>query len=192
MGSSPGFWTKISHALWPKHHDVEEKQHCNNFNKKFKIALIRKNKNFKNSECTCRILIPTTNQRHCSKHIFIYILKSYCTLLTDSHLTQSSNYSETITQNLFHGIVPLSKIVPIHTLMLLLLSHFSRVRLCVTHRRQPTRLPHPWDSPGKNTGVGCHFLLQCVKVKVQLLSCVWLFSDPIDCSLLGSSVHEIF
>ena len=45
----------------------------------------------------------------------------------------------------------------------LLLSHFSRVRLCATHRRQApgTRLPHPWDSPGKNTGVGCHFLLQC-------------------------------
>ena len=33
------------------------------------------------------------------------------------------------------------------------------------HRRQPTRLPRPWDSPGKNTGVGCHFLLQCMKVK---------------------------
>ena len=33
------------------------------------------------------------------------------------------------------------------------------------HRRQPTRLPRPWDSPGKNTGVGCHFLLQCRKVK---------------------------
>ena len=41
----------------------------------------------------------------------------------------------------------------------------SRVRLCATHRRQPTRLPRPWDSPGKNTGVGCHFLLQCMKVK---------------------------
>ena len=34
-------------------------------------------------------------------------------------------------------------------------------------RRQPTRLPHPWDSPGKNTGVGCHFLLQCMKVKSE-------------------------
>ena len=44
-------------------------------------------------------------------------------------------------------------------LPLLLLSRFSRVQLCMTHRRQPTRLPHPWDSPGKNTGVGCHFLL---------------------------------
>ena len=43
--------------------------------------------------------------------------------------------------------------------LLLLLSHFSRVRLCVTHRWQPTRLPRPWDSQGKNTGVGCHFLL---------------------------------
>ena len=44
------------------------------------------------------------------------------------------------------------------------------------HRRQPTRLPHPWDSPGKSTGVGCHFLLQCLKVKS--LSRVRLFTTP--------------
>ena len=62
------------------------------------------------------------------------------------------------------------------------------------HRRQPTRLPHPWDSPGKNTGVGCHFLLQCMKVKSEsevTQSCPTL-SDPMDCSLPGSSVHGIF
>ena len=61
-------------------------------------------------------------------------------------------------------------------------------------RRQPTRLPHPWDSPGKNTGVGCHFLLQCRKVKSEsevAQSCLTL-SDPMDCSLPGSSVHGIF
>ena len=46
------------------------------------------------------------------------------------------------------------------------------------HRQQPTRLPHPWDSPGKNTGVGCHFLLQCIKVKVRLLSRVQLLATP--------------
>ena len=46
------------------------------------------------------------------------------------------------------------------------------------HRRQPTRLHRPWDSPGKNTGVGCHFLLQCVKVKVKPLSCVQLLATP--------------
>ena len=48
------------------------------------------------------------------------------------------------------------------------------------HRQQPTRLPRPWDSPGKNTGVGCHFLLQCMKVKrkVKSLSHVWLFATP--------------
>ena len=46
------------------------------------------------------------------------------------------------------------------------------------HRRQPTRLPRPWDSPGKNTGVGCHFLLQCMKVKVKSLSCVRLLATP--------------
>ena len=62
------------------------------------------------------------------------------------------------------------------------------------HRRQPTRLPCPWDSPGKNTGVGCHFLLQCMKVKSQsevAQSCPTL-SDPMDCSPPGSSVHGIF
>ena len=62
------------------------------------------------------------------------------------------------------------------------------------HRRQPTRLHHPWDSPGKNTGVGCHFLLQCMKVKSEsegAQSCLTL-SDPMDCSPPGSSVHGIF
>ena len=48
-----------------------------------------------------------------------------------------------------------------------------------SHRRQPTRLPRPWDSPGKNTGVGCHFLLQCRKVKVKLLSRAQLFVTPL-------------
>ena len=54
--------------------------------------------------------------------------------------------------------------------------------------------PHPWDSPGKNTGVGCHFLLQCIKLKSEsevTQSCLTLH-DPLDCSLPGSSVHGIF
>ena len=62
------------------------------------------------------------------------------------------------------------------------------------HRRQPTRLPRPWDSPGKNTGVGCHFLLQCMKVKSESevsQSCP-ILSDPMDCSPPGSAVHGIF
>ena len=62
------------------------------------------------------------------------------------------------------------------------------------HRRQPTRLPRPWDSPGKNTGVGCRFLLQCMKVKSEsevARSCPTL-SDPMDCSPPGFSVHGIF
>ena len=62
------------------------------------------------------------------------------------------------------------------------------------HRRQPTRLRCPWDSPGKNTGLGCHFLLQCMKVKSEselAQSCPTL-SDPMDCSLPGSSIHGIF
>ena len=62
------------------------------------------------------------------------------------------------------------------------------------HRRRPTRLPRPWDSPGNNTGVGCHFLLQCMKVKSAsevAQSCPTL-SDPMDCSPPGSSTHGIF
>ena len=62
------------------------------------------------------------------------------------------------------------------------------------HRWQPTRLPRPWDPPGKNTGVGCHFLLQCTKVKSErevTQSCPTL-SDPMSCSPPGSSVHGIF
>ena len=61
------------------------------------------------------------------------------------------------------------------------------------HRWQPTRLPRPWDSAGKNTGVGCHFLLQCVKVKSEsevAQSCPTLH-NPMDCNLLGPSVHGI-
>ena len=64
----------------------------------------------------------------------------------------------------------------------------------LSHRWQPTRLCPPWDSLGKNTGVGCHFLLQCMKVKNEsevAQSCPTL-CDPIDSSLPGSSVHGIF
>ena len=62
------------------------------------------------------------------------------------------------------------------------------------HRRQPTRLCCPWDSPGKNTGVGCHFLLQCMKVKSEseVAQLCPTLRDPMDCSLPGSSVHGIF
>ena len=75
--------------------------------------------------------------------------------------------------------------------LLLLLSRFHRVR---PHRRQPTRRPRPWDSPGKNTGVGCHFLLQSMKVKSEsevTQSCPTL-SNPMDCSPPGSSVRGVF
>ena len=79
-------------------------------------------------------------------------------------------------------------------LLLLLLSRFSRVQLCVTPKTAAHQAPCPWDAPGKNTGVGCHFLLQCMKVKSEsevAQSCLTL-SDPMDCSLPGSSAHGIF
>ena len=62
------------------------------------------------------------------------------------------------------------------------------------HRWQPTRLLCPWDSPGKNTGVGCHFLLQCMRVKTEseVAQLCPTLHDPMDCSPPGSSVHGIF
>ena len=71
------------------------------------------------------------------------------------------------------------------------------LQLCPTvrpHRWQPTRHPCPWDSPGKNTGVSCHFLLQCVKVKSdsEVAQSCPTRSDPMDSSLPGCSIHGIF
>ena len=62
------------------------------------------------------------------------------------------------------------------------------------HRWQPTRLPLPWDSPGKHTGMGCHFLLQCMKVKSEseVTQLCLTLSDPMDCSPPGSSIPGIF
>ena len=60
------------------------------------------------------------------------------------------------------------------------------------HRRQPTKLPRPWDSPGKNTAVGCHFLLQCMKMKSEVAQSCPTLNNPMDCSPPGSSIHGIF
>ena len=82
-----------------------------------------------------------------------------------------------------------------NVLLLLLLQVASVVSDSVRpHRRQPTRLPRLWDSPGKNTGVGCHFLFQCMKVKSEsevAQSCPTL-CNPMDYSPPGSPVHGIF
>ena len=79
-------------------------------------------------------------------------------------------------------------------LLLLLLSRFSRVRLCETPQTAAHQAPHhPWDSPGKNTGVGCHFLLQCRKVKSEseVAQSCRTHCNPMDCSPPGSSIHGI-
>ena len=95
--------------------------------------------------------------------------------------------------------IPLKPVSWSCQLLLLLLSCFSHVQFCATpetadHEAHPAPPPRPWDSPGKNTGVGCHFLLQCRKVKSEsevTQSCPTL-CDPMDCSLPGSSIHGIF
>ena len=78
--------------------------------------------------------------------------------------------------------------------LLLLLSHFSRVRLCVTPQTAAHQASLSLGFSRQDTGVGCHFLLQCMKVKSEsevVQSCLTL-SDPMDCSLPGSSIHGIF
>ena len=82
----------------------------------------------------------------------------------------------------------------LYGISMLLLHRFSRVRLRATPQTAANQASCPWDSPGKNTGVGCHFLLQCMKVKSEsevTQSCPTL-SDPMDCSPPASSVHGIF
>ena len=78
--------------------------------------------------------------------------------------------------------------------MLLLLSHFSRVRLCATPWMAAHQAPPSLDYPGENTGVGCHFLLQCMKVKSEseVSQLCPTLSNPMDWSVPGSSVHGIF
>ena len=63
--------------------------------------------------------------------------------------------------------------------------------LCDPIDGSPPGSPHPWDSPGKNTGVGCHFLLQCMKVKSQS-EVAQSLSDPMDCGPPDSSAHGVF
>ena len=80
-------------------------------------------------------------------------------------------------------------------LLLLLLSRFSHVDSVRPHSWQPMRLPSPWDSPGNNTGVGCHSLLQCMKVKSESedAQSYPALRDPMDCSLptsMGFSRQE--
>ena len=106
--------------------------------------------------------------------------------LPKSLLTHSSKYLPTL-------LPELTEVVVVVKLQLTAKS----LQSCPTvwpQRWQPTRLRRPWDSPGKNTGVGCHFLLQCMKVKSEseVAQSSPTLSDPMDCSLPGSSVHGIF
>ena len=97
----------------------------------------------------------------------------------------TSNAEEAEVERFFEDLQELSE------LLLLLLSCFSCVRLCATPQMAAHQAPLPWDSPGKNTGMGCHFLLQCMKVKSEreVAQLCLTPSDPMDCSPPGSSAH---
>ena len=90
------------------------------------------------------------------------LLSFFC--FQDTLLGEQRSAGMILVLNLHNSVEKTDHIRGKMLLLLLLLQSCDSVR---PHRRQPTRLPHPWDSPGKNTGVGCHFLLQCMKVKSE-------------------------
>ena len=109
----------------------------------------------------------------------------------------NANHSWNETQKKIHQLQRISQYPVAYLVICFAAAAAKSLQLCPTlrpHRRQPNRLRHPWDFPGKNTGVGCHFLLQCMEVKSEsevAQSCP-TSSNPMDCSPPGSSVHGIF
>ena len=110
-------------------------------------------------------------------HVFIYIRenffpeRSHSAIGRNGFRTQPSflpGVRSSPRQTADGAALPLLSAFRDGLLLLLLLNRFSRVDSVRPHGGQPTTLPHPWDSPGKNTGVGCHFLLQCMKVKSEM------------------------
>jgi len=107
-------------------------------------------------------------------------------ILGGSKITANGDFSHEIKRHLFLERKPLINLASA--------AEVASVDSLRPHRRQPTRLPRPWDSPGKKTGVGCHFLPQCMRVKSEsevAQPCPTL-SDPMDFSLPGFSDHGIF
>ena len=127
-------------------------------------------------------------------------------MLFNLSFTLHSIYSEWISNSVICICIEISFRCKIcsHCLFALLYLYFMKyaaaaksLQSCLTlwpHRRQPTRLPHPWDSPDKKNGVGCHFLFQCVKVKseCEVTQLCPTLSDPMDCSPPGFSIRGIF
>ena len=140
----------------------------------------------KKSECVCVFMCKFATIIQSKATIFFFIHSANIDL---ESIIYARNCALFIAVTIAHANPESFKQWPLQKWILLVLSDSVQ-----PHRRQPARLCHPWDSPGKNTGVGCHFLLQCKKVKSErevAQSCLTL-RDPMDCSLPGSSVHGIF
>ena len=153
----------------------------------------------------CWVFLPWKVVGFCQKHA-VQSLSHVWLFATPQTVACQASLSFTISWILLklmsiESVMPSNYLVLCHPL-LLLPSIFPSIRVFSNessysvrpHRQQPTRLLHPWDSPGKNTGVGCHSLLQCMKGKSEsevAQSCPTL-RDPMDCSPPGSSVHGIF
>ena len=105
---------------------------------------------------------------HCAQTLTIHVKQPSYMKASSSHLGSDTPLESNMTVPA--TLLPLSAWTPLLLLLLLLLSSFSCMQLCATQRRQPPRLPCPWDFTGKNTGVGCHFLLQRMKLKVKVKS----------------------
>ena len=139
------------------------------------------------------LFIVSLLQNHFSKRVDVNF-RELQALVAQSCLTLCDPMDYSPPDSSVYGILRARILEWVAISLSILLSHFSRVRLCVTPEMAAPRLLRPWDSPGKNSGVGCHFLLQCMKVKSEsevAQSCPTL-RDPMDCSLPGSSVHGIF
>ena len=141
------------------------------------------------------VLIPTSNEwapiaPHPHQHLVLSRFQALAVLIGDIVFICGPWWC-TMLRN-FHMLICISSLVRcLFRSLLLLLSRFSRVRLCATPETAAHQAPPSWNSPGKNTGVGCHFLLQCMKVKreSEVAQSSLTLSDPMDCSPPGSSVH---
>ena len=122
-------------------------------------------------------------RKQCRLRKVVYVLEMYVQLMDSINALHSSRH---------HGAIRKTTLLTLRGCCCCCVSSVMSNSV-QPHRQQPTRLPHPWDSPGKNSGVGCHFLLQCLKVKSEsevAQSCPTP-SDPMECSLPGSSIHGI-
>ena len=136
----------------------------------------------------CVVIIFSSEELHLPFNERLYYFPSICVFPPQCIDITIDILAESLKRLIFE------RAMHIYTFLLLLLSLFSHVWFCATPWMAAHQVSPPWDSPGKNSGVGCHCLLQCMKMKSEsevTQSCLTR-GNPMDCSLPGSSIHGIF